>query len=114
MRLSVNTHKLELTFVLCSCRHLVGVLANQGVLDAPSALKGAHFIQLCSVRDIPLLFLVNTPSDADFLAPQGSTGLVAKAQAQMISFLATSSVTKLTVVMGGSYGPSAVAMVLYE
>lgn len=96
---------------LVLCRHLVGLLGNQGVLDAPSALKGAHFIRLCSLRGIPLVFLVNTLSDADFLASHGAAGLVAKAQAQMISCLATSSVPKLTVVLGGSYGPSAVAMV---
>ena len=68
-------------------------------------------MRLCSLRGIPLVFLVNTPSDADFLSAHGNDGQVAKARAQMISCLATSSVPKLTVVMGGAYGPSAVAMV---
>ena len=66
------------------------------------------------MRDTPLVFLVNTPSDKDFLAPHGTSGLVAKAQAQMMSVVATSPVPKLTIVLGGSYGPSAYAMVKKE
>lgn len=95
-------------------RYLVGVLANQGDLDEQSSLKGAHFVRLCSLRGIPLLFLVNTPSDLDFLSVQGSPGGTIKARAQMMATLATSSVPKITVVCGGSYGPSAYAMVSYN
>jgi len=92
-------------------RYLVGILGNQGDLDEAAALKGAHFVRICTMREIPLIFLVNTPSDPDFLAPQGTSGRVAKARAQMMSVVATSLVPKLTIVLGGSYGPSAFAMV---
>lgn len=92
-------------------RYLVGVLANQGDLDEQSALKGAHFVRLCSLRGVPLLFFVNTPSDKDFLSIRGSPGMTVKARAQMMATLATSSVPKITVICGGSYGPSAYAMV---
>lgn len=86
-------------------------MANRGNLDASSALKGAHFVRLCSSRRVPLLFLVNTPSDPDFLAPNGSEGSMAKARAQMMTAVATSSTPKITLVLGGSFGPSAYAMV---
>ena len=89
----------------------MGIVANQGDLDEKSSLKGAHFVRLCSLRDIPLLFLVNTPSDPYFLSAHGSPGLVAKARAQMMATLATSSVPKIAVVCGGSYGASGYAMV---
>lgn len=89
----------------------MGIVANQGDLDEQSSLKGAHFVRLCSLRDIPLVFLVNTPSDQDFLSSHGSPGNIAKARAQMMATLATSHVPKITVVCGGSYGPSAYAMV---
>ena len=90
----------------------MGVLGNQGPLDEASAVKGTHFVRLCSVRGIPLVFLVNTPSDANFLSPHGTAGLVAKAQAQMMSVVATAGVPKLTIVLGGCYGPSGIAMVM--
>ena len=87
------------------------MVANAGELDEKSSLKGAHFVRLCSLRGIPLVFLVNTPSDADFLSIHGSPGTTAKARAQMMATVATSSVAKFTVVCNGSYGPSAYAMV---
>lgn len=102
---------IHLAACWCVIRYLVGVVANQGELDEHSSLKGAHFVRLCSLRGIPLIFLVNTPSDADFLSVHGSPGMVTKARAQMIATLATSLVPKITVVCGGSYGPSAYAMV---
>ena len=92
-------------------RHLVGVVANDGPLIASAALKGAHFIRLCNVREIPLLFLVNTPSDDEFLSLTGNDGLTVKARSQMMGCLATSTVPKITIVIGGSYGPSSYAMV---
>lgn len=95
------------------CRYLVGVLANQGELDEQSSLKGAHFVRLCSIRGVPLLFLVNTQSDKDFLSADGSSGRIVKARAQMMATVATSSVPKITVICGGSYGPSAYAMVSF-
>lgn len=87
------------------------MVASAGELDEKSALKGAHFVRLCSLRGIPLVFLVNTPSDADFLSVHGSPGTVAKARAKMMATVATSPSVKLTVICGGSYGPSAYAMV---
>ena len=90
---------------------MVGIVANEGELDEQSSLKGAHFVRLCSLRDIPLVFLVNTPPDPDFLSLHGSPGTVAKARAQMMATLATSNIPKITIICGGSYGPSAYAMV---
>ncbi len=69
-------------------------------------------MRVCDIRDIPLVFLVNTPSDSDFLTPHGTPGLVAKARAQMMSVVATAKVPKLTVVVGDAYGPSSFAMVM--
>lgn len=92
-------------------RYLVGIVANQGDLNEQSSLKGAHFIRLCSLRNIPLVFLVNTPPDPEFLSAHGSPGVVAKARAQMMAVLATANVPKISIVCGGSYGPSAYAMV---
>ena len=89
------------------------MLANQGELDEQSSLKGAHFVRLCSLRGIPLLFLVNTQSDKDFISADGSPEKLVKARAQMMATVATSSVPKITVICGGSYGPTAYAMVCY-
>ena len=92
-------------------RYLVGVLGSLGDLDQKSALKGAHFVRLCNLRGVPLLFLINTPSDKEFLSPQGTEGTTVKARAQMMATLATSSVPKISIICGGSYGPSSYAMV---
>ena len=92
-------------------RHLVGILASDGELTATAATKGTHFVQLCTFRDIPIVFLQNTPSDSEFLAPGGNEGLTVKARAQMMSAVACATVPKITVVVGGSYGPSSFAMV---
>ena len=92
-------------------RHLVGLLANDGELSATAAVKGTHFIRMCTLRGIPLLFLQNTPSDAQFLSETGNDGATVKSRAQMMATLACSTVPKITVVMGGSYGPSSYAMV---
>ena len=91
--------------------HLVGLLASNGELTADAARKGAHFIRMCSMRYVPLLFLQNTPSDHQFLSETGNDGVTAKTRGQMMSALACSLVPKITVVMGGSYGPSSYAMV---
>ena len=92
-------------------RHLVGLLANNGELSAAAAIKGTHFIRMCTLRGIPLVFLQNTPSDAQFLSETGNDGATVKSRAQMMATLACSTVPKITVVMGGSYGPSSYAMV---
>ena len=91
--------------------HLVGIVANAGELTADSAKKGSHFVRLCTLRGIPMLFFVNTPPDALYLSETGSDGATAKARAQMMAAIATSSSPKITIVLGGCYGPSGFAMV---
>ncbi|GAB3049091.1 carboxyl transferase domain-containing protein [Sediminivirga luteola] len=82
--------------------HPVGVIANNGVLFGESALKGAHFIQLCDQRRIPLVFLQNI---SGFMVGRDyEAGGIAKHGAKMVNAVATASVPKFTVVIGGSYG----------
>ncbi|HET8926967.1 MAG TPA: carboxyl transferase domain-containing protein [Microbacterium sp.] len=88
--------------------HRVGILANNGVLFGESALKGAHFIQLCDQRGIPLVFLQNI---AGFMVGREyeSAG-IAKHGAKMVNAVACASVPKLTVVVGGSFGAGTYSM----
>ncbi|WP_022927224.1 carboxyl transferase domain-containing protein [Patulibacter americanus] len=82
--------------------HPVGILANQGILFRESALKGAHFVELCDERGIPLLFLQNV---AGFMVGREyEAGGIAKDGAKMVAAVSTARVPKLTVVIGGSYG----------
>jgi 3-methylcrotonyl-CoA carboxylase beta subunit len=82
--------------------HPVGIIANNGVLFAESALKGAHFIELCDKRKIPLLFLQNITG---FMVGRDyEAGGIAKHGAKMVTAVATARVPKLTVVIGGSFG----------
>ena len=82
--------------------HPVGIVANNGVLFSESALKGAHFIQLCDQRRVPLLFLQNITG---FMVGRDyEAGGIAKHGAKMVNAVATARVPKLTVVIGGSYG----------
>ncbi|MFC4604972.1 carboxyl transferase domain-containing protein [Rhodococcus kronopolitis] len=82
--------------------HPVGIVANNGVLFAESAMKGAHFIELCDKRSIPLLFLQNI---AGFMVGRDyEAGGIAKHGAKMVTAVACARVPKLTVVIGGSYG----------
>jgi 3-methylcrotonyl-CoA carboxylase beta subunit len=82
--------------------HPVGILANQGILFRESALKAAHFIELCDERGIPLLFLQNV---AGFMVgKEYEAGGIAKDGAKMVAAVACARVPKLTVVIGGSYG----------
>ncbi|GAB3250070.1 carboxyl transferase domain-containing protein [Kineosporia babensis] len=82
--------------------HPVGIVANNGVLFGESALKGAHFIELCDQRRIPLLFLQNITG---FMVGQAyEAGGIAKHGAKMVTAVACARVPKLTVVIGGSYG----------
>ncbi len=82
--------------------HPVGIVANNGVLFSESALKGAHFIELCDRRRIPLLFLQNITG---FMVGRDyEAGGIAKHGAKMVNAVATARVPKLTVVIGGSYG----------
>ncbi|RMI30986.1 carboxyl transferase domain-containing protein [Nocardia stercoris] len=82
--------------------HPVGIVANNGVLFAESALKGAHFVELCDQRKIPLLFLQNITG---FMVGRDyEAGGIAKHGAKMVTAVACARVPKLTVVIGGSYG----------
>jgi 3-methylcrotonyl-CoA carboxylase beta subunit len=82
--------------------HPVGIVANNGVLFGESALKGAHFIELCDQRGIPLVFLQNL---AGFMVGKDyEAGGIAKHGAKMVTAVATARVPKLTVVIGGSFG----------
>jgi 3-methylcrotonyl-CoA carboxylase beta subunit len=82
--------------------HPVGVVANNGILFSESAQKGAHFIELCDQRGIPLLFLQNI---SGFMVGRAyEAGGIAKHGAKMVTAVACARVPKLTVVIGGSYG----------
>ena len=82
--------------------HPVGVVANNGVLFGESALKGAHFIQLCDKRSVPLVFLQNI---SGFMVGRDyEAGGIAKHGAKMVTAVACARVPKLTVVIGGSFG----------
>ncbi|PEG59230.1 methylcrotonoyl-CoA carboxylase [Mycolicibacterium boenickei] len=82
--------------------HPVGIVANNGVLFGESALKGAHFIELCDKRKTPLLFLQNI---SGFMVGRDyEASGIAKHGAKMVTAVACARVPKLTVVIGGSYG----------
>ncbi|KAL0067681.1 hypothetical protein AAF712_005396 [Marasmius tenuissimus] len=80
----------------------VGIIANNGILFSPSALKATHFIQLCSQRQIPLLFLVNVTGY--MVGSKSEKGGIAKDGAKMVRAVACADVPKLTVIVGGSFG----------
>ena len=82
--------------------HPVGIVANNGVLFSESALKGAHFIELCDQRQVPLLFLQNITGF--MVGREYEAGGIAKHGAKMVTAVATARVPKLTVVIGGSFG----------
>ena len=82
--------------------HPVGIVANNGVLFAESALKGAHFVELCDQRGIPLVFLQNV--NGFMVGRDYEAGGIAKHGAKMVTAVATTRVPKLTVVIGGSFG----------
>ncbi len=80
----------------------VGILANNGVLFGQSSLKGAHFIELCQQRGVPLLFLQNITG---FMVGQAyETAGIAKDGAKLVHAVANAAVPKLTVIIGGSFG----------
>ncbi|HEY7644744.1 MAG TPA: carboxyl transferase domain-containing protein [Hyphomicrobiales bacterium] len=86
----------------------VGVLANNGILYSESALKAAHFIELCCKRRIPLLFLQNI---AGFIVGRAyEAGGIAKDGAKMVMAVACANVPKVTLIIGGSYGAGNYAM----
>jgi 3-methylcrotonyl-CoA carboxylase beta subunit len=94
------------TTVVCAFGHLdghpVGAIANNGILFSESALKVAHFIELCDRRGIPLLFLQNI---SGFMVGRDyEAGGIAKDGAKMVTAVSCARVPKLTVIIGGSFG----------
>ena len=94
------------TSLVCGFAHIhgypVGILANNGVLFSESALKGAHFVELCCQRGIPLVFLQNITG---FMVGKAyEAGGIAKDGAKLVTAVACAQVPKLTVIVGGSFG----------
>ncbi len=94
------------TTLVCGFAHLfgqaVGIVANNGILFSESALKGAHFIQLCSQRKIPLIFLQNITGF--MVGEKYESQGIAKNGAKLVTAVATAQVPKFTVIIGGSFG----------
>jgi 3-methylcrotonyl-CoA carboxylase beta subunit len=94
------------TTLVCGFAHIwgypVGILANNGILFSESALKGAHFIELCCQRGIPLVFLQNIMGF--MVGRKYEAGGIAKDGAKLVTAVATAAVPKLTVIIGGSFG----------
>ncbi|MGH3413898.1 MAG: carboxyl transferase domain-containing protein [Marmoricola sp.] len=84
------------------CGHPVGIIANNGILFSESALKGAHFIELCDQRGIPLVFLQNI--SGFMVGREYENGGIARDGAKLVTAVACSVVPKFTVVIGGSFG----------
>ncbi len=80
----------------------VGIIGNNGILFSESAVKGAHFIELCAQRKIPLLFLQNI--SGFMVGRQYESGGIAKDGAKLVTAVATAQVPKITLVVGGSFG----------
>ena len=104
--------KLYGSTLVCGFAHIdgypVGIVANNGILFMESAQKGAHFIQLCNRRGIPLLFLQNITGF--MVGKRVEHAGIAKEGAKMVNAVATATVPKFTVVIGGSFGAGNYAM----
>jgi 3-methylcrotonyl-CoA carboxylase beta subunit len=94
------------TTLVCGFAHIhgypVGIVANNGILFSESALKGAHFIELCSKRNTPLIFLQNITGF--MVGKKYESGGIAKDGAKLVTAVATTKVPKFTVIIGGSFG----------
>jgi 3-methylcrotonyl-CoA carboxylase beta subunit len=92
--------------LVCGFAHIwgypVGIVANNGILFSESALKGAHFIELCNQRGIPLVFLQNITGF--MVGKKYETGGIAKDGAKMVTAVSCAQVPKFTVITGGSFG----------
>nr|WP_245903205.1 carboxyl transferase domain-containing protein [Humitalea rosea] len=92
--------------LVCGFAHIhgirIGIIANNGILFSESAQKGAHFVELCSQRRIPLLFLQNI--SGFMVGRKYETGGIAKDGAKLVTAVATTNVPKITVLIGGSFG----------
>jgi len=86
----------------------IGIIANNGILFSEAAQKGAHFVQLCNRRNIPLVFLQNITGF--MVGKKYEHGGIAKDGAKMVNAVATASVPKFTVIVGGSFGAGNYAM----
>ncbi len=82
--------------------HMVGVIANNGIIFSEDALKAAHFIELCDQRSIPLVFLQNTTGY--MVGRDSEVGGIAKNGAKMVTAVANARVPKFTILIGGAYG----------
>jgi acetyl-CoA carboxylase carboxyltransferase component len=80
----------------------VGILANNGVLFSESALKGAHFINLCTQRRVPIVFLQNITGF--IVGSEAESGGIAKDGAKLVMAVSNAQVPKFTIIIGGSYG----------
>jgi len=98
--------------VVCGFAHIcgypVGIVANNGILFSESALKAAHFIELCAQRGIPLVFLQNITGF--MVGRKYEAGGIAKDGAKMVTAVACARVPKFTVIIGGSFGAGNYAM----
>jgi 3-methylcrotonyl-CoA carboxylase beta subunit len=94
------------TTLVCGFAHVwgypVGIVANNGILFSESAQKGAHFVELCSQRRIPLVFLQNITGF--MVGRKYEAGGIAKDGAKLVTAVATTEVAKYTIVIGGSFG----------
>ena len=92
--------------LVCAFAHLsgysVGIVANNGILFSESSLKGAHFIELCAKRKIPLIFLQNITGF--MVGAKYEAGGIAKDGAKLVTAVSCAQVPKLTVIIGGSFG----------
>ena len=104
--------KLYGATLVCGFAHLdgwpIGIVANNGILFPESAQKGAHFVQLCNRRRVPLLFLQNITGF--MVGKRVEHAGIAKDGAKMVNAVATANVPKFTVVTGGSFGAGNYAM----
>jgi 3-methylcrotonyl-CoA carboxylase beta subunit len=98
--------KLYGATLVCGFAHIfgipVGIVANNGILFSESALKGAHFVELCAQRGIPLVFLQNITGF--MVGKKYEAGGIAKDGAKLVTAVACAKVPKFTVVIGGSFG----------
>jgi 3-methylcrotonyl-CoA carboxylase beta subunit len=94
------------TTLICGFAHIegmpVGIIANNGILFSESAQKGAHFIELCCQRKVPLIFLQNITGF--MVGRKYESEGIARHGAKMVTAVATATVPKFTVIIGGSYG----------
>lgn len=104
--------KLYGSTLVCGYAHIdgcpVGIVANNGILFMESALKGAHFVQLCNRRGVPLVFLQNITGF--MVGKRVEHAGIAKDGAKMVNAVATATVPKFTVIIGGSFGAGNYAM----